>query len=1115
MEGGINPMKTLRIMMWPLLALLLLVSLTVALTGQLAASQPAAPDTTVSLSIAPSPPTAIKPGEVQTFQWQIAPTTTPISVTFSVVDLDNSQLLDFQSFPGLTGLITATTYTLPADYVLPFGKQFERYVGRLAYFSDEAGYEAGAEAVFWVTQDTGAIQVIKFNDRNGNGVRDPGDEGVGNVRVGLSVQGQTLFRRTDAAGEILWADVPIGAYTVTEETPAGTEATTPIQVTAVVTADATTPVLFGNRIIPGGLEGFVFVDTNGNGAQDPGELPFAAATVGYVSPCGDDASGLTAVDGTVLWLNRCVGDYTVNLTTPVGYAATTPVSVSATVTSSVTSRVVFGIQGRGVLVAAKFEDRNGNGVQDPGEGPLDGVTMTYAGALGDGAGVTAGGRVVWTNVAAGSYVVGEVVPVSARATTPTSATVTLAPGGVVTTTFGNQLLGNLVARVFEDANDNGAWEVGEPPLAGVTVTWTNEFGGSAVGVTPASGILTWTAQPVGGYTVVQGVLPNYVATTPVTRTTTVVVNTTAVVDFGQRQSTRCVEGQKIDDDHVGLSGWEIRAQLVDGSGPIYMATTGAGGFFVFPNLPLGVYRFWEIQQTGWSPVTPAEFEAPILEPGDQCLRIRFKNRLGPPLTEAVGNARTYLPLISESGAARSVRQARLPLATTPTPVGAGCVAGRKIDVLQAGLPGFDISLTPLGGGAVRTTSTNGFGDFRFDGVAPGAYTVAEAAKIGWINVSPAQVNVTVVAGGQCALAQFENRQATPTPTPTHTPTPTNTPTHTPTPTHTATATSTPTSTPTATATPTATPEPLIRGILHPKGIAVNPLTNQIFIAGKGAGRLYKVDGGTNSVIASWPSGSEPFGVAVNRNTNRVYVANYASATVTIFDGASGALLKTIDFAPLSYGQPSFVAVDETLNRAYVSLHAGGRLAVIDGANNLLTTVEVGGGAFGVAVHPGLQRAWVSTRDTDSVTVVDTGDNTRLWSQTIFPGGTPYALAVDTARNKLYVLYALHGETPDRVAIYRLAASGADREETVLVGDGGAAGGTGIAVNETTGHIFVANSAQNSVSVIDAVTKRVIATVGVGVDPGMVGVNPATNRVYVSNRGDDTVHVLVDTYVRRR
>ncbi len=304
--------------------------------------------------------------------------------------------------------------------------------------------------------------------------------------------------------------------------------------------------------------------------------------------------------------------------------------------------------------------------------------------------------------------------------------------------------------------------------------------------------------------------------------------------------------------------------------------------------------------------------------------------------------------------------------------------------------------------------------------------------------------------------------------------------------------------------------------MRPKGIAVDAQTNQLFIASKTTGRLYKVDGETNAIMDSWQSGGEPFGVAVNRTTNKVYVANYLSDTVTIFDGGSGALLRTINFAPMGYGQPSFVAVDETINRAYVSLHIGGRLAVIDGgANALLTTVEVGSGAFGVAVHPGLQRAWISTRNTNSVTTVDTGANTRLWAHTLFPGGAPYALAVDTMRNKLYVLYALSGATPDRVAIYRLSATGADREGTVLVDDGGVEGGTGLAVNPTTGHIFVANSARNTVSVIDAVTQQVIATVPVGADPGMIGVNPATNRVYVSNRGDDTVQVLVDAFTRRR
>ncbi len=76
------------------------------------------------------------------------------------------------------------------------------------------------------------------------------------------------------------------------------------------------------------------------------------------------------------------------------------------------------------------------------------------------------------------------------------------------------------------------------------------------------------------------------------------------------------------------------------------------------------------------------------------------------------------------------------------------------------------------------------------------------------------------------------------------------------------------------------------------------------------------------------------------------------------------------------------------------------------------------------------------------------------------------------------------------------------------------GGTGIAVNPTTGHVFVANSARNTVTVIDGPSMSVLATVSVGRDPGMIGVNPATNKVYVSNRGDDTVQVIDDTFTLR-
>lgn len=1182
------------------------------------AVQPLAPDASISLSNAPSPPTAIRPGETQLIVWQIIASTTPVSVSYRITNLEDGTLVDSQVYPGSTGMNVNRGYVLPLNYTLPFGRLFERYRIQVVYYSLQSGNEASAEANFWVTQDTGTLKVVKFNDHNGNGVRDPGDEGVPNVLFRVTIQGQTLGELTNAAGEIEWRNVPIGSYVVTEVVPPGYTATTPNPVTVQVTANATTTAVFGNRVTPGVLEALVYIDSNGNGVQDPGELPYQGATVRFFSPCGDDSSGVSNAAGLVIWPDRCVGDYIVEILVPPGYVATSDFAVIATITAGATTRVSFGIQGQGALVAYKFEDRNRNGVQDAGEGPLQGITMNYAGPQGaTGTGqTTALGKVVWLDRPAGRYVVSEVLPPYFLNTTPISQAVTVQAGQVVTATFGNVLLGNLrvckfndangngtrdpgepgvagitvnylgelgatgtgitgadgcftwqqvsrgryvvsevtppncqvttspyppettvgwaqtahvvignrcfgalTARAFEDLDGDGAWDGGEPPLGGVPVAWLNEFGDFDFDVTDATGILTWSPQAAGLYTVTATLLPGYAATSPLVQQATVPVGGSAVVDFGQRRVTACVDGHKVDDFHIGLPGWTIRGQLADGTGPIFTQVSDAVGYFRFAALPLGVYRFWEELQPGWTPVTPAEFEVGVLEPGDACLRIRFKNKQATPTpTAPTPVLRRYLPLLIKGMPGRwEQRSLVAPADATPTPQGAGCVTGSKVDDLLVGLPGWTISLQGVSGPA-RLTSTDGLGQFRFDGVPAGVYVVSEVAQTGWAPVSPSSVNVAVLPGNQCAAVRFQNRQATPTPTATNTPTATPTATHTPSPTATPTHTPTPTATATPTATPTRTPTappPIIRNIAHPKGIAANARTNILFVASKTTGRLVKIDGATNTVVASYASGTEPFGVAVNSLTNKVTVANYASNTITIFNGATGALLATVNVAPLGYGQPSFVAVDEALNRAYVTLHSGGRVAVIDGASNaLLTTLEAESGAFGVAVHPGLHRAYVSNRDTERVAIFDTSTNTRLWPQTFTPVGTPYALAVDATRSRLYVLYALTGGTPDRVAVYSLAPSGASRIGTVLVEDGGVQGGTGIAVNTTTGHVFVANSARNTVTVIDGPSMGVLASVPVGSDPGMIGVNPATNKVYVANRGDNTVQMIDDTFVRR-
>ena len=55
--------------------------------------------------------------------------------------------------------------------------------------------------------------------------------------------------------------------------------------------------------------------------------------------------------------------------------------------------------------------------------------------------------------------------------------------------------------------------------------------------------------------------------------------------------------------------------------------------------------------------------------------------------------------------------------------------------------------------------------------------------------------------------------------------------------------------------------------------------------------------------------------------------------------------------------------------------------------------------------------------------------------------------------------------------------------------------------------YVANSDSNTVSVIDTATNKVVATVGVGVNPSGVAVTPDGTHAYVANNGSNNVSVI--------
>ena len=71
----------------------------------------------------------------------------------------------------------------------------------------------------------------------------------------------------------------------------------------------------------------------------------------------------------------------------------------------------------------------------------------------------------------------------------------------------------------------------------------------------------------------------------------------------------------------------------------------------------------------------------------------------------------------------------------------------------------------------------------------------------------------------------------------------------------------------------------------PLAVAVNPVTNKIYVANFDGDTVTVIDGATNST-ATVSVGDHPQAVAVNPETDKIYVVNNRSDSVTVIDGGA-------------------------------------------------------------------------------------------------------------------------------------------------------------------------------------------------------------------------------------
>ncbi|OAI47174.1 hypothetical protein AYO44_09990 [Planctomycetaceae bacterium SCGC AG-212-F19] len=323
----------------------------------------------------------------------------------------------------------------------------------------------------------------KFNDLNGNGLKDPGDTGLVGWTITLRqvINNQIVDRTTvtDDFGLYSFSDVGPGDTFVFETQQDGW------QQTARPFAQAFQPRSggdledrdFGNfKLIT--ITGQKFEDVNGNGLLDPGEAGLQGWTInltGTIPPFGRQISLSTTTDANGFYSFQVgPGTYTVREQGQDGWKQITadPPAIAAQSGQDV-ANINFGNFKYITVTGVKFDDTNGNGARDAGEPSLQGWTIQLINPA-DGSVVQtkttdANGAYSFNFVGPGNYRLREVPQAGWTQSSANPPDFQAQSAQNVVANFGNFHLVTISGMKFDDTNGNGAKDAAETGLPNWTI----------------------------------------------------------------------------------------------------------------------------------------------------------------------------------------------------------------------------------------------------------------------------------------------------------------------------------------------------------------------------------------------------------------------------------------------------------------------------------------------------------------------------------------------------------------------------------------------------------------------------------------------------------------------
>lgn len=342
--------------------------------------------------------------------------------------------------------------------------------------------------------------------------------------------------------------------------------------------------------------------------------------------------------------------------------------------------------------------------------------------------------------------------------------------------------------------------------------------------------------------------------------------------------------------------------------------------------------------------------------------------------------------------------------------------------------------------------------------------------------------------------------------------------------------------------------PLMVQVGHaPSEIAIDSTTRTVYVVNQGSAKVSVINadtcnvtnqaGCTSKPLPALVSGLFPFGIGIDVNMHTLYVPSQDANNVWVLDASkcnATHISGCTHFAPTTTVgvAPAGIAANPNTNTVYEANQADNTASVMDtslcnasntsGCNQSWPTIPLGNAPRFIGVNKITNTIYVSNRDDNTLSIIDgatcNSSNTSGCSQsqpTTAVGNVPQQIVVDETNNTIYVVNQDDGTVSviNGVHCNSTDTSGCNQSwPTVTVGNSPQA----LSLNPNNHTVYVTNTADDTVSVIDgnicngtnaSGCGQTPATISVGAAPRAVGVDAGTNTVFVGNRDDVTVSVI--------